>query len=499
MLVLLLLFACARGPAASDTSAASATSATSATTDSTAAIEPHDSSPETVEPSSLTIHGTPTAMVHSWVVTVEATEPLPAELHCVSPEEPDEDFHYESDEASTLHRFTVDGLLAETAYTCTANAGDLEALLELVTSPLPEHLPQLVPSGTPGEALAHGYLVFNTWRFDVAHGQQIVVTDPEGRIRWSTAAEDSSQVDVDVTFLGEEGFLAAGGITLPPTRFALDGTIAWQSGPTEPLGWHHDVRPAGPDELVALTHRDNEHDGVTFLGFGLEVRRAWSDEILWTWDSQQAVDAGTLPPAADEGADAYHANAVSWVPDDPDGPAFWVNLKFADQIVRVDRSTGEITWRLGVGGDFALDDPHGVGWFYGQHDPELTGLDRLVVFDNGVGRPGPEHSRVVGYELDLAARVVRPRWTWTEPDWYEPLFGDADTLADGHVLVDKGRCKSCSSPLGGDDRVWSLIELDPETRQVVYRLDAATPDVSSYRADLVDGCELFANARYCRP
>ena len=69
----------------------------------------------------------------------------------------------------------------------------------------------------------------------------------------------------------------------------------------------------------------------------------------------------------------------------------------------------------------------------------------------------------------------------------------AVTLPDGHVLVATGHCYDCG--LTGD-RSW-IAEVDPVTDAVVWRLDFGSEEDGISRAQLVDGCALFANARYC--
>lgn len=42
-----------------------------------------------------------------------------------------------------------------------------------------------------------------------------------------------------------------------------------------------------------------------------------------------------------------------------------------------------------------------------------------------------------------------------------------------------------------------VLEVDPTTNEVLRRLDFTDARGSLYRAQWVDGCDLFANARYC--
>jgi len=130
-----------------------------------------------------------------------------------------------------------------------------------------------------------------------------------------------------------------------------------------------------------------------------------------------------------------------------------------------------------------------------QHDPEVS-LPYLLVHDNGEARVGgTNYSRVVEYELDIENRVVTKRWDWTEPGWYETVFGDADRLPGDHVLITQGHCFIC--PHGDPSRYSALTEVDQSTDEVVWRLSMEEPQPGLYRAQRLDGCELFSNRKYC--
>jgi hypothetical protein len=213
-------------------------------------------------------------------------------------------------------------------------------------------------------------------------------------------------------------------------------------------------------------------------------------EVTWRWDAQQAYDAGQLPPPAEGDADPWHPNSLAVV-DDADGPAVYVSLYYRSEIVRIDRTTGDITWHLGLDRDFALTSGE---WFEKLHAidvfPGPTG-DLLYLYDNGTTR---DHSRAMALSLDSAARTATIAWEWTEPTWYEPHWGDADQTEEGTVLVTMSHawCRGASL-----DHLGGFVEVDPATNDVVWRLDFLDEDEETYRGERIDGCALFANERYC--
>ena len=127
------------------------------------------------------------------------------------------------------------------------------------------------------------------------------------------------------------------------------------------------------------------------------------------------------------------------------------------------------------------------------HAPEVHG-DRIFYYDNGVGRPGGSFSRVVELQIDEAARTATVVWEYTEPGWYETIWGDVDLLPDGNVLYTRAHCGTC---LPNQSSTTQIVEVDPRTNTPVWRLVMSDIHDAGYRAERIDGCALFANRRYC--
>jgi len=135
--------------------------------------------------------------------------------------------------------------------------------------------------------------------------------------------------------------------------------------------------------------------------------------------------------------DWSHGNGLAW---DPTRQAVLVCLRHQHQIVALDRASGDVLWALGEGGDFALAEPG--RWFYGPHAAELTADGRIILFDNGFGRPpadGGGFSRAVELAIDdsgdPASWTAEVAWEWTgATPFYSPAMGDADRVGD-EVLV----------------------------------------------------------------
>ncbi len=122
-------------------------------------------------------------------------------------------------------------------------------------------------------------------------------------------------------------------------------------------------------------------------------------------------------------------------------------IKYEDD---ADGESGDLVWRLGPGGDFEVE---GAGELqYHQHAPEVQPDGSILLYDNGNDRPGTDpaapdpagrpYSRAVRYSLDEEAGKVTQEWEYRSTVNGAPLYalfvGDADTLANGNVLITNG-------------------------------------------------------------
>lgn len=434
--------------------------------------------------------------------SIEADTDEPLRLTCATPDDPGERHVLDREGPGELRLY---GLLAEHRWTCDLRdrwdrplwAGSFE------TGALPPDLPTLLRSGDPARAeVDEGYLLFSHWRIGVGDRVfRLVIADPEGRIRWWLHLPEARAGGIEARWLGDAMVIGGGGVT--PSIRDLSGEARFSVGPPthpdpEDDVYHHEaaLTPAG---LLSLERVPDSEGAVAWQGFLIRVTDPRDGAETWSFDSRDARRLGLLPPGTPDEDDPYHANAVTWRDDDPEGPSVWVSLKAMQQILRIDRTTGALSY-VGHLGPHALVDPGGAPlgedeWFWGQHAPEIVGRS-LLVYDNGNHRPaGERRSRVVAYSLDGPDRATR-LWSWTEPRWFEPNFGSAQSLSRGTVLVATGHSPDAPGTGGENDHGW-FAEIDPAAGDVVWRLDFGSWSDTTYRARFVPGCELFANRRYC--
>jgi hypothetical protein len=304
---------------------------------------------------------------------------------------------------------------------------------------------------------------------------------------------------VDIRFVDDQRFLISGGGGVSdgyaPTLWSLSGEQLYRFPASLTKGlWHHDAILLPDGAILGLAEAENtKADGSTFTGMSLEARDPDTGLLTWSWNSQGAVDAGTLPSRG------YHANAIQYV-EDAAGPSIYVSAKLIDSLFRIAYPTGEVTWMMGQGREFALFDGAGAplgdaDWFYGQHALEVQG-DTILLYDNGVRAPVPleeARSRAIELTIDIPGRRADVTWSYSEPGWREPNWGDVDRLGNGNLLIGIGHCWACDE---SDVHATDVLEVQRDGTEV-WRMSFSNQKDALYRADRLDGCALFRNKRAC--
>ena len=243
---------------------------------------------------------------------------------------------------------------------------------------------------------------------------------------------------------------------------------------------HHDLLMLENGNFVAICTRQATRD---LSGCGGPSSKKVLDSILqelspeqgllfeWnSWDHTDCADAQRLPSG-----DLAHLNSVVV---DTDGD--WIlSLRYMSQVLKVDRTTGDVIWRLGgLSSDFDfIDDP----WdgMCGQHTVARLDNGHLLAFDNGepcgVGVPDRPQSRVVEYELDEMAMTATVVWSFSREGQYAEHQGSAQRLDNGNTVIGWGA--DMNSPK-------FVTEVDA-AGNIVFELEATVAGESnsvSYRA-----------------
>ncbi|MCA9692765.1 MAG: aryl-sulfate sulfotransferase [Nannocystaceae bacterium] len=369
----------------------------------------------------------------------------------------------EADAPSASPWVRVRGLLPDAEHTLriTVVGDDGEALPErLVTLRTPPPLPGFVAAfEVEGEIVgaAPALRLFDLIELPTPARSSVFMVDREGRTRWhasapvhatwaeGVAAGVSLRGDGTLSFVREGEFYVIdelGAVTSHVTPAQLD--VPWL---------HHDVieLPSGRFLALAWVFRDVEYpdEGALRVAGDRLVEFDADGEVYWTWDSFDHLDPQRrrdgfelLIPGFDGGAPAQDWTHANGVIHDPRDDSVLVSMRHQDWILKIDRASGAIAWRLGMEGDLSLEPsgPEGeVRWFCHQHSPQWQPDGTLLVYDNGVGNPDipdeEETSRAVGYAIDEEAMTARVAWVDDEPAFVSALGGDVERMPGGHLLV----------------------------------------------------------------
>jgi len=123
---------------------------------------------------------------------------------------------------------------------------------------------------------------------------------------------------------------------------------------------------------------------------------------------------------------------------DEEDDSFVVSLAHQNMLVKVDRETGKLKWRLGADGDFSLNGAG--GWFSYQHGADLLPNRNILLYDHKAD-DFVHRSRVVEYALNTTGGD-REDWTADQVWEYlgkEPFYSvgpaDVDSLPNGNLLI----------------------------------------------------------------
>jgi hypothetical protein len=337
-------------------------------------------------------------------------------------------------------RIPVLGLHAATAYTLQAVAFGPQGMatgadVYFVTDPLPPDLPAFTAGGTDPSP---GFVV-------LAAGRYGLVIDNTGRIVWYYRFASDPGINFQAQPSGR--YLAR-----PSAEFDLF-PYAWME--IDPLGKvarfilcrsprtarFHDINVLADGSYWVMCDETRTMDLSAYGGSaaaqvtGTAVEHVGPDgQLLFTWSPFDELDITDLPAADRSGPQVNwtHGNAI-----DVDAAGnVYLSFRSLSEIVKIDRATGRIAWRMGGprNGFTFVGDP--APPFARQHGLRLAGGGTFLLLDNLGDAAG---SNVRRYELDEAARTVRLVATYrAEPAVVAALGGTTQPLPGGRVLVSYG-------------------------------------------------------------
>jgi Arylsulfotransferase (ASST) len=245
----------------------------------------------------------------------------------------------------------------------------------------------------------------------------------------------------------------------------LDGSLVRQATTTGSATDSHDLQELPNGDLLLVTYVPRDHVDISSLGGPSDATVVDGEiqevdpqgNVVWSWNSADHIAlsesqrwAGliaTSPVMLPDGRTAYdivHLNSIDPVGDD----RVLVSLGYTDALYMVDRSTGDIIWKLGgTSRPESLDivgDPYASADFGLQHDGRVLPDGTVTVHDDGVNRMRPP--RAVRYQIDESAGTATLMESIGDPDVLGAFCcGSARREADGSWFIDWG-----SNPIIGE-------------------------------------------------
>lgn len=194
--------------------------------------------------------------------------------------------------------------------------------------------------------------------------------------------------------------------------------------------------------LIANGHYDAVVIGAVIQEFDRYGRKTFE------WKSLDHISPLEATPDIDlrnKRIDYIHVNSIA---EDADRN-FLVSCRNLDQVIKINRTTGAIMWRLGgtaaSRSDFSIanDDNSGFHGFSHQHTAIRARSGDLILFDNGNLRPVP-FSRAVAYRIDEEAKTATKTWEYISREMQiSTAMGSVQELPNGNILIGWG-----STPTG---------------------------------------------------
>lgn len=157
--------------------------------------------------------------------------------------------------------------------------------------------------------------------------------------------------------------------------------------------------------------------------------------VVWTWDASADTSfyansaTGNVFTDSAVGQDYVHLNSITIDPRDNN---LIISMRNQCQIIKINRQTGAVMWRLGgKNSDFALTADE--VFLYQHHATLADSNNTLLLFDDGdpVLRP---YSRIDEFQLDETNKVVTSFKTFTIPEAFTDVMGSVQKMGNEYFI-----------------------------------------------------------------
>jgi Arylsulfotransferase (ASST) len=236
----------------------------------------------------------------------------------------------------------------------------------------------------------------------------------------------------------------------------LDGSLVRTVNAVGLNADRHDWQPVGNGDYQVGAYVKRSHVDTSAYGGSSDATVSQTElqqvssagQLVWDWKSWQHISLAETPAyrwpwAINNSYDIQHWNSIQ-----PAGNSVIASFRHLDAVYKIDKSTGNIVWKLGgtttpesltVNGD-----PY-ANTLGAQHDARLLGDGTVTVFDNRTNqvKSTPE---AVRFQIDEQQRTATLLESITDPAVTASYCcGSARRLDNGDWLISWGK----TNPIGG--------------------------------------------------
>jgi len=254
----------------------------------------------------------------------------------------------------------------------------------------------------------------------------------------------------NATFLGKSPFMGGAAMEVD-----WNGKVLWEVRRPD---HHHDGRLLKNGNIMllcAMELPDQIAARVKGGRPGTEVsgRKIWADflvemttegKVVWEWRAWDHLDPekDVITEVQGERSEWTHGNTIF---EEPDGNLL-VSFRDISTVVRIDRKTGNILWKLGA--------PP----LCGQHAPNRLANGNILMFDNGAHRLDESFPFSRAIEVNPSTNEIV--WKYQEPrmwNFFSPRISNAERLPNGNTLINEGMFGRFFEVTPQGDVVWEYV------------------------------------------
>ncbi|NQY09602.1 MAG: aryl-sulfate sulfotransferase [Flavobacteriales bacterium] len=186
--------------------------------------------------------------------------------------------------------------------------------------------------------------------------------------------------------------------------------------------------------LIEMSDWGGDSNAVVSGGIIQEID-ATTKDVLFEWSSFDHFDYEDGLHDVDVTREFFSYVHINSIQLDDDGNII-ISCRNMDEATKIDRSTGDIIWRLG-GKNNQFEFTNDTGMFCSQHHVRRIENGNITLYDNS--RYEERHSRAVEYELDEVEMTATMVWEQYHDKIDKAIvMGSIQRLENGNSLIDWG-------------------------------------------------------------